>query len=93
MKLYKGILIECYMKNGQVIMEDGLKFNHPVDENNAELREFITKVNNEIKKVLMVNNAGHLVLGTLHLRSNECQAVRVTLVEDDGQYKECEVNG
>lgn len=83
MKKYKGLKLEYYMKNGQVITDDDFQFQGPTDEKDTNLIELVKHIQEEVKKLMGHDADGYMVFGTLCVRSRECQAVRLSLVEGE----------
>ena len=79
----KGIKVECYMKNGAVLVDDSTRFKSPVedtDSNYVKLHECFSDI---AKSALKVESGGYAVMGTMYVRSSEIQAVRLLPIEEE----------
>lgn len=83
MKKCKGLKLEYYMKNGQVITDTDFCFIEPMDETNKSLIELVENIQEKIKELMGHDADGYMVFGTVYVRSRECNAVRLTMVEEE----------
>lgn len=87
MNKYKGLVVDYYMKNGQIITDDAFRFDEPMGETDKTLVDLVENIQEQVKKLMGHDADGYMVFGTVYVRSRECHAVRLTLVEEkqDGQ--------
>lgn len=77
-KLYKGVKVTYYMKNGMVIEDKGLELKNAVYEDDAELLKAINIVKRNFKAV---GKEGSMVNGVVTVNTSEVVAARIELIE------------
>lgn len=81
-----GLTVEYYMKDGDILTDNSLKFATPIKEGTEEFKEFekfLEECKRVIKTAFKSDEYGSIVLGTLYVRSSDIKAIKLTVNKEN----------